>query len=150
MDARRIAAKVVGQTIVSMETTSAGWVGHVIKFADGNKIKIAVADGQWCCESFGTYLFVNGKSVPIDQFEEFVGAQIVNLDLDAAISDVCPPDDLKEVQYISNNYGESNLKNVTFTTDRGAFTIVLYNEHNGYYSHEFVIQSKKHSVKGQL
>lgn len=81
-------------------------------------------DGQCCCED--RYMTCNEEGL-----DYFIGATYLGYD----ISDFTQEDDVEG--YIN----EAQLLNIR--TDRGVFTVVTHNEHNGYYGGFNVVMSCK-------
>ena len=92
--------------------------GLVIE-TDKGSIKLVIAEGQCCCEHWGSLFF----ETP-DDISKFVGATILK------VEDI----DIKRDSNIDN---ETQLR---ITTDVGTIQYAIYNEHNGYYSHGTIIQ----------
>ena len=103
--------KGVNQQISSLSIKEENEDGLVFEFANGYKMRI-FDNGQSCCEH--RYMHTD------DDLSYFVGATL----LDAEIKD--GPDEERE-------YGEKESQFLVVKTSRGEFTVVNYNEHNGYY-----------------
>ena len=90
-------------------------------FADGTAMKL-YDDGQSCCER--RYMHTD------DQLEDFVGAQFREAEVRNGPTESIEYGDPKESQFL------------VVTTSVGQFTVVNYNEHNGYYG-GFAIRAAK-------
>ena len=113
---------IIGITEGDMSNRMAGYVIETNK----QKITVAISNKQSCCESWG-YLTTN------DDLNDFIDAELFNVritDPDLKSFEVCE----KEI-YV----GEAIF--VTFETSSGDFQLVVYNSHNGYYSHRVEITS---------
>lgn len=80
-------------------------------FDDGSKMKL-FDDGQSCCEN--RYMRTD------DNLTDFVGAKLLGAEI-------------KEAPPLKDDYGEHEVEFLEVQTDRGVFTMVSHNEHNGYY-----------------
>ncbi len=90
-------------------------------FTDGTAMKL-YDDGQSCCE----YRYMHTD----DQLEDFVGAEFREAEVRDGPEIVDDYSDVKESQFL------------VITTSTGQFTVVNYNEHNGYYG-GFAIRAAK-------
>jgi hypothetical protein len=81
-------------------------------FEDGSRIKL-FDDGQSCCE----YRYMHTD----DTLSDFIGAKLMDADVRDGGSIEGEYDCYKESQFL------------IVTTSLGQFTVVNYNEHNGYY-----------------
>ena len=104
--------------------------GFIVK-TDERTIKCLISNEQNCCETSG-YLTSE------DDLDNYIGA------------------DLLSVQSVSGeNFDKKLLENVArhvtiedcmfleFTTSKGSFQLVVYNEHNGYYSHKVIFDQEE-------
>ena len=85
--------------------------------------------GQSCCES--RYMRTD------DKFEDFVGAQLISMEI-------------KQAPTMTGEYGdEHEVQFLELMTSKGALTMASHNEHNGYYG-GFAIELKfKEAQDGQ-
>ena len=98
--------------------------GYRVTCSDDSKYSVVVDNEQDCCESWG-YLTSE------DNLSEFIGAQLL---------DVTVTDEVLNTKVLEpNSLQAEDCVFVTFQTDRGAFQLVAYNQHNGYYGHEVII-----------
>lgn len=95
--------------------------GYVIT-TDIGDIKVGVDDNQSCCENWG-YL------TSLDNPEDFVGAEVLSVKV---------VDEALKV-YEDFSIYEGGVMFVNIETNKGVFQLVVYNEHNGYYSHDAVV-----------
>uniref|UniRef100_A0A6C0H664 DUF7448 domain-containing protein n=1 Tax=viral metagenome TaxID=1070528 RepID=A0A6C0H664_9ZZZZ len=97
------------------------WGGYVITLKNDKKIVLKISNERRCCEEFG--YFINKKSD-----NNLIGAKIRTIKV-----------------YVNNNVDDNFIKgkviNFIFkTTDYKNFDIMLYNYHNGWYSHDISVQ----------
>jgi hypothetical protein len=93
-----------------------------------NQIKIRTYDGpdyvfnfsleDQCCEVFGYF-----HSFDIPDLKNYAEATLLEIELTY--------EEQGEI-----DYGEKNTVFIKFKTDRGDFSLTVYNEHNGYYGHQ--------------
>jgi len=89
-----------------------------------------IDDDQNCCEIFGIYAYIldeNDANNRDRNIQKFIGSElldITNLEINKA-----------------GVYGEKYIK-VDVLTSKGTLQIMIYNEHNGYYSHWVSIRSR--------
>jgi len=106
----------IGKEIAALEIRDGeGWGATnalYITFTDGNAIKL-YDDGQSCCES--RYMHTD------DKLDDFVGATLLDAEVRDGGEEPAEYGDVKESQFL------------VITTSIGQFTVVNYNEHNGYY-----------------
>lgn len=91
-------------------------------------IKIGIADGQDCCEHWGYFLSE-------DDVEDFIGASLLSV----SIVDTC----LKLTKLKEEWVSEDSAMFINFETSEGTLQFTVYNEHNGYYGHSVVVESKQ-------
>ena len=84
----------------------------VFTFTDGTGLKL-FDDGQSCCE----YRYMHTD----DALDDFVGATLLDAEVRDGGEEPAEYGDVKESQFL------------VITTSIGQFTVVNYNEHNGYY-----------------
>lgn len=84
----------------------------VFTFSDETKIKL-FDDGQSCCEK--RYMHTD------DELQDFIGASLQGADVQEGPTEDAQWGDEKEFAFL------------IVTTTKGQFTVVNYNEHNGYY-----------------
>jgi len=92
--------------------------GFVIRTELGPAVTILISNDQSCCENWG---YVASE----DDFEDFIGAELIDV---STVSS-----DLKVVEV--DDVSEGDMMFVNVETSEGMLQFVLYNEHNGYYSH---------------
>ncbi len=114
---------------------------------DGFKVKtnkqeiyMVINNGQSCCEDWGS-IIVN------DDDKYFLGAELTSIE---------KVDDSLNPNKISSNSGDeywSNEKNIMFiniNTNKGTLQLAVYNQHNGYYSHDVLFVSNQLKVDDSL
>lgn len=102
------------------------WLGYEIRMDNPEKdIIIKISNQQICCENFGVLCRTQN-------INEYVGANYENI--------------------IIENSRESYSEIVTakIHTSKGIIEITLYNDHNGYYPHDYSVQSEKMCKIGEL
>lgn len=105
----------IGKTISRVEINidyNAGDGGLVFAFTDGTGI-VLFDDGRSCCES--RYMHTD------DDLTYHVGATLMGAEIQDGPTIMSQYDEPKESQFL------------IVTTSKGQFTVVNYNEHNGYY-----------------
>ena len=119
----------IEETSFSMKSPSynfnQNYDGWIITTED-DVIKVGISNSQDCCENWG-YV------TTMDDPNEFVGSNLINM----KITDTA----LKEIDIPSGS--ECSVMFVTFSTNKGDFQLVTYNDHNGYYGHDSVVVSKE-------
>jgi hypothetical protein len=100
--------------------------GYGITFDNNNDkyIKFKICNGQKCCERWKIW------SKSDDNLQEFIGAEIKNIQYTTIINDA--------LNCIRSDYDVITLK-LTIETNKGELILMMYNSHNGYYSHECII-----------
>lgn len=98
--------------------------GFIIK-TNKQIINIGIGNEQSCCEEWG-YISTN------DDINEFIGAILNNIKLTDA--------ELKTHEVLEDLY-EGCFMFINLETNKGTLQFVLYNAHNGYYSHHAFIES---------
>jgi hypothetical protein len=112
------------QTILSINDKYE-WQGYEFIMSNRSKnIVCKISNIANCCERFGIHTKCN--------LSDFIGAEY------QSVSVLTKPS--------SDEYDYMRIVEVTIQTDRGEILIQLYNEHNGYYPHDFFTQSE-HGTK---
>lgn len=97
------------------------WQGYEIAMSDKSKnIICKISNTANCCETFGIYTK--------NELSKFIGAEYQSVT-------VTKEQNTQDFDYM-------RIVNVAIQTDRGEILIQLYNEHNGYYPHEFFTQTE--------
>lgn len=100
--------------------------GIRITFDDGEELFFGINTDQYCCETVA-YLH------SVDDPEEFIGANFLRLDE----RDTWPENvGEEEPEY----WDGGGFQAIDVVTDRGIMQFVVYNEHNGYYSHGTILK----------
>lgn len=100
------------------------WAGYEFTMSDKSKnITCKISNSQNCCEKYGIYT----KSV----LQDFIGAEYHSVNV---------------TKRIDNPRNLLAIVEVSIHTNRGVILLQLYNEHNGYYPHDFFTQTE-HSTK---
>lgn len=114
-----------------------GYEGYVI-VTDEQDISILISNTQDCCESWGH------MTIDESDKEYFVGANITDIKIVGTNM---------VVRSILERLGDLDGGDACFInieTDKGLLQITLYNNHNGYYGHSYVIISNQLNHNGVL
>jgi hypothetical protein len=87
-----------------------------------------------CCEVFGCHI---DENIDLLKYEGSVVKKVV-VNTEKKVKPEYIDSDNEEYWYDKSDY--DNEINVIIHTDKGYFKVVLYNQHNGYYSHDVSIQ----------
>ena len=99
------------------------WLGYKVVMSDPRKnVTCKISNDRLCCEQYGAHV-----DVPL---VTFVGAQYLSVATEEHPTERAHGEDCG-ARFI-----------VRIHTDRGTITMTLYNEHNGYYTHEFFIETE--------
>lgn len=99
------------------------------------EIKIGIQNDQFCCENWG-FLTSN------DNYDDFKESELYSIEIVDEKQSI--------IDYnIEDDYSGSCLF-VNIKTSKGLLQIVLYNEHNGYYSHDVIIFSNQLNFENSL
>lgn len=93
------------------------------------KIYVLIDNYLQCCESFG-YMSTN------DDITEFIGAELLDVELtDISLNST------KIEKNTSDDFTDDfeDIQFVNFITDKDILQLVVYNYHNGYYSHDIKV-----------
>jgi hypothetical protein len=94
------------------------WMGYKFTMSDKTKnITCKIDNSAKCCEKWGAYT----KS----KLSEFIGAEYRGMNVSKIKKD---------------EYDFMRIIDVTIQTNRGDIVIHVYNEHNGFYSHDVFIE----------
>lgn len=103
-----------------------GKSGFIVK-TNEQEILLGIQDDQYCCELWGYFMSE-------DDFSRFIGAELLGVKVvDTA---------LRTWDAIENMY-EGGTMFVNIETSNGLLQFAAYNEHNGFYGHEAMVQSKQ-------
>lgn len=94
------------------------YTGVDITLDDGRHVKFGISNGQHCCERWD-YLH------PADDYSEYIGAEYLGL----REIDTWPEFSRNKYEY------ESGFQAIEVMTSKGPLQFVVYNYHNGFYSH---------------
>lgn len=140
---------------VYTETKDGSYEGLILNTDDG-EYKIVIESGQFCCENYGFKVKImrpsddigNGDITPSELIDvgadillnqNIIGASLYRDDLDI--------DSLIEQKNSIHNTESASVKLVT---ESETYLIMLYNEHNGYYSHRILITWPGYEYEGFL
>lgn len=97
------------------------YTGVDITLDNGRHVKFGISDEQHCCERWD-YLH------PADDYSEYIGAEYLGLrEIDTWPEFVC-----------DQHEDESGFQAIEVMTSKGPLQFVVYNDHNGYYSHDVI------------
>lgn len=102
-------------------TLATHYVGVDITLDDGRHVKFGISNGQHCCESWD-YLH------PADDYSEYIGAEYLGL----REIDTWPEFSRNKYEY------ECGFQAIEVMTSKGPLQFVVYNDHNGFYSHAVI------------
>jgi hypothetical protein len=148
--------------ITSILYDDSHWLKFEINFAFG-KIIAKISNTQECCEEYGIYSMCNNTNM-ITSLQSYVGKELVNVDILTCVCDddyyITPfpaPNDEEIIHYdlcykkilndedktisfesISRLYSKVIIR-LSFMNDEHPLDVVLYNKHNGYYSHDIYL-----------
>lgn len=111
-----------------------GWLGYEIILSD-KKVICKIDNNANCCEVFGASLKLNETFIDTSNFElinQFIGAEVF------------------DISYSKADIEDYNSISCTIITSYGQITIIIYNEHNGYYPHQYMISTGDEIIKGNL
>lgn len=100
---------------------------------DKQEILMLIDDESSCCENWGYFLSE-------DDTEQFVGAEL----RDIKITDT----ELNKEKHV--DIYEGGIMFVDIETNKGTLQFVAYNDHNGYYGHEALVESTQLNHKEVL
>ena len=113
-----------------------GWSGYVIT-TDAQRIEISITNYQDCCEQWG-------YAMSEDDTDYYIGAQF--LDIKVVTKDLAKKSLSEHADYLD----EGDAMFVDVETSKGVLQFVLYNSHNGYYSHSARVVSTQLQVEESL
>lgn len=99
---------------------------------DQHAYRFGIDNDSQCYENYG-YIATE------DDFAEFVGAELI--EVDTTDKERLSKTLMKDSNTILDGSNEIELEAamfITFKTSAGVFQLVVYNEHNGYYSHDVI------------
>ena len=99
-----------------------GFDGFEVILDNGSKVLVGIDNQVDCCENWG---YVQS----VDTFDDFIGAEVLSVDV---------VDEALNVKTVVRIY-EGGTMFVNINTSKGLFQLAVYNEHNGYYSHEAIV-----------
>jgi len=100
------------------------------------KIYVLIDSDLQCCESFG-YMSTN------DDITEFIGAELLDVELtDISLNST------KIEKNTSDDFTDDfeDIQFVNFITNKDILQLVVYNYHNGYYSHDIKVIRNNYSL----
>lgn len=105
-----------------------GYSGYAVRTEEGTLLFL-IEDGQNCCETYG-YIMSE------DAVEDFVGANLLAVNF---VDEAC---NVKTEEILKDSWiDKGSCCFINLETDQGTLQFVLYNEHNGYYSHSVYLQT---------
>lgn len=120
-------------TIVDKNYQTPG-IGVRIIYDDGSFTEFGIESGQDCCEVWD-YLYSPDSS------EQFIGATV------HSIEEVNTwPESIEKV----DSYDELGFQAIRVNTNKGQLDFVVYNDHNGYYSHATIFRNEGVAKEGRL
>jgi hypothetical protein len=117
------------EKITKIEEVEDKMAGYKIT-TSAQEISILIANFQSCCEDYG-YM------VSEDDLESFIGADLYSIKtVDSALT-------VNELSLKEYSIDQGACVFVNLETSKGTIQFTLYNQHNGYYSHDVKITSKQ-------
>jgi hypothetical protein len=110
---------------------SVSFLGYKITTSKNEYIGLYISSDTMCCEDFGAELYFRGIVV---ECNSIVGSIVKDIKFD----------------YDSLNTEEYQSTNIIIETNRGTIKLLIYNEHNGYYSHEYIARIYGRQERGDL
>jgi hypothetical protein len=111
------------------------WIGYKIHMSDSSKnIICKISNDRVCCENYDV---VFDESI---NKNDFIGAEYLSVKV------VYPDDTLDDDKYND----ETQEVRVIINTSIGEMKLYIYNEHNGYYRHEYYLQTEDKRENGYL
>ena len=103
---------------------------------DKQEILIGISNGQSCCESWGHF-------VSEDDYTQFIGANLLNVyetnkELNNKVIDLQKEEMIEDCMFFN------------IDTSKGTLQFAVYNDHNGYYSHDVMVRSTQFNYEGGL
>lgn len=120
------------------ETTYNDKSGYHVSVENGDDVYVLIEKSQQCCEDWGYLVVADGES---EDFSYFYGATISKIE--AIDGESYDSEDVWTDKYSFACF-------VRFHTNRGVFTLAVYNSHNGYYSHDIQILFGQESYESSL
>lgn len=127
-----------------IESLVAEYAGQVVA-------RIVIDSDQRCCEDFGTYLELNGMRIDFEGEDatSVARSNLVRRLLTANSVEWCPERLKREDNDGSGRYThEAGILIRGYSLDKESIsniTVVLFNNHNGYYSHDIILQRHGHN-----
>lgn len=104
--------------------------GYIIE-TDQQTIKFGIDNGQSCCEDWG-YFSTD------DDIKKFEGANLLGIDI--VDNEFTKQEIDKRFEYGLDGGG---IVFIDIKTSKGTLTLSVYNSHNGYYGHDYVLVSRQ-------
>lgn len=111
-------------------------IGYFLQTDQGGFIQVTMSNTQESREYYQVFALKNNKSI-VSEFSQLIGKIITDIQIQPIIS--------KNGIYVKTRHVE-----ITFKFDPVPLILCLYNEHNGYYTHECCIQSKNINGKEDI
>lgn len=106
--------------------------GVKIILSDGTEILFGIENVQNCCERWD-YLHSH------DNVQDFVGAEFLGLEEKNTWPEFIK-DEYAENALKDSGWNEVGFQAIDIRTSKGLLQFVVYNEHNGYYSHAAILK----------
>lgn len=105
------------------------WQGVELIMSDSTKnVTCKISSAQNCCERFGIHKICHlHNTISPGKLDDFIGATYHSVNIKKTQK--------HEVDFLT-------IVEITIHTDRGKIIIQLYNEHNGFYQHDFFTQTE--------
>ena len=109
--------------------------------ADDQTVTVGISNYQNCCERWG---YLNSDDDP----GKYVGAELLRVERVGEYETVALVTSMPGIPEYGLDDGAAIF--VRIVTDRGTFTLAVYNGHNGYYGHYAVVISRELNISETL
>lgn len=120
------------ETIKSVTYVDDDYIGYKIE-TNKQVISVLISDSQSCCENYGSKINMNDTECYITDVDE--------------INKIIVDKKLKEIYWQDADEGIDIIFNLE---DEASFTCNIWNDHNGYYPHDYIIVIDDNEYTGNL
>jgi len=107
--------------------------GYIVNVGD-YFVKMLIEDESQCCENWG---YICSE----DNIDEFIGAELLNINFTDGEYNTKTLEEFRKLGFNINSGEQAFGVFITFETSKGQLQFTLYNDHNGYYGHNVLIES---------
>jgi hypothetical protein len=127
-----------------IKTFTEKFYGYIITLEDDSKIKLLIEQTLYCCEDYNIVMlipFYKIRNNNLSEQEELKDAEIKTIKFGKDIHpEYKDQSRYKQVPSISNWEKEINSAVIDIQTTKGLVQVVIYNYHNGNYSHNMYVE----------